>query len=510
MKRNEKNQLKVGATLSYIAMFLQNTINIVYTPFLLRSLGQIEYGLYMLMGSVVGYLSIMDFGMSNAVTRYVAKYRAERDRIKESNLVALCLLIYTILGFIAIIGGVILYFNLDLIFAQGLNEDELDRARLMFVLLIINMSLSFPLNTFSAILNGYEKFIVVKSIAIVRIVIVPLIMIPLLLIGYKAIAIIVLNTILNLLIGIFNILYSYFKLNIKIKLYYFDKTFLKELSGYSSFVFLGIIVDQIYWRTGQIVLGMFQSAAAVAIYAIAMQFCNYYMNFATAISSIFLPRVTEMVTKKRDNYELTNLFTRTGRLQLIILGFLLSSFILFGKDFIILWAGKEYVTAWKLALIIMVPLTIPLFQTVGISILQAKNMHAFRSVMYLIVAIVNFGISIILVQYIGSLGIALGTALSLFIGNVIIINFYYHYKVGINIPSFLGCIMKLIPAILASTLIGYFIAFLPGISWLSLLLKGLLYIGVYGGIIWFFGMNEQEKQLFHRPFNGLRKKVLRV
>jgi O-antigen/teichoic acid export membrane protein len=71
------NQLKAGAVLSYAILGLNNVIGLLYTPYMLRMMGQSEYGLYSLVASVVAYLTILDLGFGNAIIRYTAKFRAE-------------------------------------------------------------------------------------------------------------------------------------------------------------------------------------------------------------------------------------------------------------------------------------------------------------------------------------------------------------------------------------------------------------------------------------------------
>lgn len=102
------------------------------------------------------------------------------------------------------------------------------------------------------------------------------------------------------------------------------------------------------------------------------------MAFLTAISGVLLPRATTMVTNNSSD-ELSELFIKTDRIQYMILSFILVGFILVGKDFIKLWEGDGYSDAYIIAIIVMLPLTIPLIQTMGINILQDKNMHKFRS-----------------------------------------------------------------------------------------------------------------------------------
>ena len=93
-------------------------------------------------------------------------------------------------------------------------------------------------------------------------------------------------------------------------------------------------------------LGIYKGSVAIAVYAVAIQLESMYMMFSTAISSVFLPKVTSMVTKGSSDEEISDLFIRTGRIQYIVMAYILSAFVVFGKQFIILWAGDDYTDAY--------------------------------------------------------------------------------------------------------------------------------------------------------------------
>lgn len=501
------NELKMGAALSYTNIILSNVINLVFTPFLLITLGKSEYGLYMLIGAFVGYIAVLDFGLGNTIIRYIAKYRAENDKQGEQGFLSLSFLIYGVLAIISIIIGFALIPLLPMVFGK-LSTNELITATKMFEVLILNIGLTLFLNAFTSIMSGYEKFVFPRVITIIRVIIRPIAIVALLLMGYKAFAIVVVDTVLNLLLLFINMWFVFFKMKIKVKYQRQHWPFVKEILLFSVFVFINMIVDQVYWRLGQTVVGIFYGAAPVAIFVIGMQFPAYYMNFSTAISGVFLPRATQMCVDNASGDELTGLLIKTGRIQFIVIGFILSGFILLGKPFVILWAGSDYVDAYYIALIAMVPLTIPLIQNVGISILQAKNLHAFRSIMYLVISILNFGISILLTKEIGIIGAVIGTSISLILGNIIIINIYYQRKVGLNIPQFFKeTFNHLLPAITLSIIIGCVFLYIPVGSWLGLLVKGVLFSIVYIILVWKIGMNVYEKRLFSEPVKLFFKKV---
>ena len=90
------NQLKIGVILSYVSMAASTVISIVYTPVMLRLLGQSEYGLYSLSSSVVSYLSLLSLGFGSAYIRYYSKYSKNDDRVGVAKLNALFLTVLII------------------------------------------------------------------------------------------------------------------------------------------------------------------------------------------------------------------------------------------------------------------------------------------------------------------------------------------------------------------------------------------------------------------------------
>lgn len=190
------------------------------------------------------------------------------------------------------------------------------------------------------------------------------------------------------------------------------------------------------------------------------------------------------------------MFVRIGRIQFIILSFILSGFILYGRTFLNLWAGEGYSDAYYISLLIMIPAIIPLSQNIGILILQAKNMHRFRSVVYILIAIVNVLISIPLAKLYGGVGAALGTALANLAGQICTMNWYYYKKVGINIPGYWKQIGRLsILVLLIMTTAGALDRYISGESWIILMGRILIYCLLFTGLMWKFGMNQYERGL---------------
>ena len=503
-----KNQLKLGAILSYVNILAGLAVGLGYTPVMIRLLGQSEFGLYSLIGSLVAYLSVLDMGLGNTIVRYVSKNRAVGDKKSESELNGLFLTVYSVIGLITLIVGSILYFNIENMFGSTLSLDQIERAKIMMILLIFNIAISFPLSVFASLMQAYERFVFLRVFNIISVLLKPVIALPFLFMGYGAVTLVVTATIVNIACLLTNVYYCFKYLDIHFSKGHFEKAFLYEISGYAFFIFLNAIMDKIYWGTGQFILGMVSGTIQVAIYAIAMQFMNMYMQFSNAISGVLLPKVTMMVANGATKIELTNLMIKIGRLQYIIIGYILVMFFLIGKEFIYLWAGENYLSAYPMILILMIGLLIALVQNAGIAILQAMNLNCYRMTAYTIVAVINIFTSVILAKMYGGLGCAISTAVALLISTGLIMNRYYHKRIGIDIPLFWKNIIYMMPS--AFILIVLVEAFQINVSleysWLYFAIKVVIYTLIYMLLMYFIGMNGYEKNLCRSAIC----KVLRV
>lgn len=271
------NQRKAGAVLSYVNILALILVGLLYTPLMLRFLGRSEYGLYALIGSFVGYLSVLDMGLGNTIDRYISINRVQGSKTREAELNTLFLLVYCGLGCLAAVIGTWIYFHLDNIFGASLTLGEMNRARIMTALLVFNIAVSFPLGLFSAVMTVYERFIFLRVSNILRVVINPLIVLPMLYLGYGSVMMVVVSTMLNLACLLANAGYCFRYLHIRFRLGTYSGIFLWEIAVYSFFIFLNVIMDKIYYSTGQFILGIVSGTQAVAVYAVAIQIILMYM-----------------------------------------------------------------------------------------------------------------------------------------------------------------------------------------------------------------------------------------
>lgn len=513
MELSKSKQLKSGAILSYSQMFLGVIIGLLYTPVMIRLLGDSEYGLYNTVSSTISMLSVLSLGFNSSYIRYYAKYKKDNDDVSIYKLNGLFLIVFFIIGLIALVCGLFLTEHLNLVFNDGLTQEEYSIARVLMLLLTLNLAVSFPMSVFSNIISAHEKFIFLKALGILKTVVSPLVTIPLLLMGYKSIAMVSVTVGIAIFTDILYLIYVIGKLKQKFIFHSFEKGLFKSLFAYTAFIAINLIVDQINSNVDKLLLTRYKGTTVVAIYSAGYTIETYYQMFSTSISGVFTPRI-HLIYNNRDideqtrNKKLTELFIKVGRIQFCILALIASGFVFFGKSFIHYWAGPGYTDAYFVALLLMIPITVPLIQNLGIEIQRAANKHQFRSFVYLGMAILNLVLTIFMCQKYGAVGAAVGTAISLLLANGLVMNIYYQKKLKINIILFWKNIARMSIALIIPIVFGIALVLLVDITsvW-GLLVAIIAYALVYCASMWFIGLNDYEKGLILKPIKKIFKKV---
>lgn len=494
------NQIKAGVLLNYVIVVLNILTGLLYTPFMLRSLGQNEYGLYSIVASVIAYLTLLDFGFGSAIVRYTARIKATGTKNDEWELYGMFVSGYTIIGVIVTIAGLLLYFNVDRMFDRTMSLEELHQARIMMALMVANLAVSFPFSVFGSIITAYEKFVFQRVVSIIRIVLSTVVLITVLLIGYKAIGLVIVQTIFSILNLVVNYLYCKYKLKIKVYFRNFKIALFKEIMVFSWWNFLGAIVDRIYWSTGQFVLGIYSGPASVAVFSVAISLMSMYLTLSTSFNSVLLPKITTLATDSKNDCEISNIFLKTGRLQFSVLVLIACGFSVFGSAFIRIWAGTDYSKSFVITLMFFLVLICPLIQNVGLVILQARGQQKFRSLCYLFIAIFSLIFQVILTKHFGVIGCATAVTGALFIGQWIIMNIYYSHVQHLDIRNFWKEITKMSIAPIFVTLIALFtFKFYDITNWGTLAVCIAIYLAVYIPTFWRYSLNDYERGLVSIP-----------
>ena len=504
---SKSNQFRSGVIISYLNLGISTLIPFLYTPVMLRLLGDAEYGLYSLSGSVIGYLSLLSFGIGDTIVRYITLYNAKGEKKKVENAFCFFLIVFGVIGLLIMLGGVILSFSVDAIFSNGLTDSEIAKMRILMLIMAFNLAVTFLTTVFSSVIIAHERYVFRKLIDMFATVAAPVANLVMLFLGYASIGMALAGTVVSFIILPINMSYCFKVLHVKPRYGRLEKGLIKEMIGFSAFSFLGAIVDMLFWATDKIILGMLTKTVVVAVYNIGVTFNTMVVNLSSAFSNLLAPKVTTMIAKDSSKKELTDIFIKIGRIQFIIVSITVSGFIVFGREFILLWAGDTYSESYYIALLTLIPLCIPLIQNTGYAIVMAQNKHKFRSIVYFVIAVANVISTYLLVPYMGAIGAALCSAISYIIGQGIIMNIYYYKATGINIPLFWKNIarMAITPVILVavSFLIKNWISF---DNWFGFFTSVIVYSAVFIVLMWVIALNPYEKDLLSKPV----KKVSRL
>ena len=499
------DQKSWGIVLSYASQGILILSGMIYTPVMIRLIGQSEYGLYQLVFSAVGYLNLLGFGFAAAYIRFYSRAKAKNDDNEVSRINGMFLTIFIVIAVICCLCGFVMVSNIRLIFSEGLSDEEYETAKILMVIMVFNLALTFPNSVFEAITSAHERFFFQKLIAVMQNLLNPFLALPLLLMGYGSVAMVCVTTLLTVMKLSVNIWFCLNKLNVRFIFSGFRFGLFREMWGFTFFIFLNQIIDQINWNVDKFLLGRISGTEAVAVYSLGGLINTMYLILSTSVSGVFIPQVNKIVSASDDNNELTGLFIKIGRMQFMILSVVLTGFIFFGRQFMIFWGGEGFSESYYVALLLIIPVTVPLIQNIGIEIQRAKNKHKARSIVYFVIASGNVFISIPLIKMFGPAGAAAGTAIALTGGNIIFMNWYYHSHIGLDIKLFWKNILGMVRGLIIPCIVGTFIMLsVPMDNWFVLGAYIILYSAVYAISMYHLGMNSDEKKIIDE---SLKKSV---
>ena len=492
---NSSRQIKLGAIVSYGAILFNIIAGLVYTPWMVRQIGKSDYGLFVLVTSFLTYF-VMDFGLGQAIARFIAKYRVEGNERKVNELLGLTSKLYLLINFIILFTLVIVYFFIENIFGE-LSANEIHSFKIVYCIAGFFSVLSFPFTPLNGVLIAYERFVVLKLCDLLNKVGLITLMVVALLLGYKLYALVAINAGIGIVIIIIKLFYLSKTTLIKIDFGYKSRELFKELFSFSIWVTIIGVAQRLLMNITPTILGIFSGTVSIAVFAIGMVMEGYTYTFASALNGLFLPKVSELSAKKDNMVEISNLMIRIGRIQLFMIGILIIGIITLGKQFITFWMGSDFTESYYVALFLILPGFITLTQEIGSTLLFVLNELKYRAYLLVGASIISVLISVLLAPKFGAVGSAIGIFISLFSCHVIGMNYIYWKITKIDIPRFFKeCYLKMLFPLGLSLLAGFLInTYIPAYNLISLAPKAILLGIIYIILMWAFGLNKDEKHL---------------
>lgn len=490
------NQIKKGAIISYLAIGVSLISGLLYTPWMVKQIGVNDYGLYTLATSLIS-IFLIDFGIGEAVSRFISKYNAEGDQKKVNDFLGLVYKLYVLIDLIIFLVLIIMYFFIPLIYSE-LTPAEIEKFKIIYLIISTFSIVSLPFITLNGILTSYERFKTLKLCDLLNKLMVLTLMAIALLLGYKLYALVLINAFSGLFIIAIKLIYINNSLPVKINYKYWDTKLLKEVFGFSIWATVSTIANRFIFNISPSILGAVSGSSQIAVFGIASTLEGYAYIISGAVNGMFLPKVSKILANKKDGEHVLPLMTKVGRIQYSIIGLIFIGFTIVGKEFIYLWMGKDFELAYYCALLIMLPGVFRVPQQIASITIIAMNKVKIQALVYVLVAFLNILFSSILSKYYGALGAAISICLVYFI-RLIIMNIIYYKVLHINIFSFIkDCYIKMAPPILITLIVGLVINQFTIYSLRTFIIKGTFIVVLYIILLWNMSLNHYEKSFIKR------------
>lgn len=485
-----------GVALSYLLIAVKVVVTLLFTPFLVRSLGIEGYGLYALVGAMAAYLYILDFGLNDSVLRFFVQH--ENDAGKRDRFLARMLGLYVAIGALVLLAAFGLSILVEPLFGAANTPEELLMLRQMVLLTGGSAAVLVGLNPFGALLSATESFVFLRSMEIAVTILSTVVTVLVLLYGGGPVEVVIVTSLSTVFLGLTRLVYAVMALRVRVRLSWPGYDLLGKVGGYAAPIFVSMLASQLFWRLDNIIIGATIGVTSIAIYSIGVTFNKYFMSFATSLSRVLTPEIIRQIDQGADASALTGLLIRVSRFQAMFLLLILTSLVVFGQRFLNLWLGPEFAPSYWVMLAILIPYTFELIGNVRNIILQVKGLYWQRSVITFAMAALNIPLTIWLLQVLGVLGAAISTGIALMLGYVLTA-LLLKLRVGIDIPRYcLETTKGIAPLAAILTILGLWVQhYLPS-GWNALLLGGLAYGSIFCLAIYYFVANWEERVFINR------------
>jgi O-antigen/teichoic acid export membrane protein len=474
----QRKLLAVNIFSNWVGYAIQAAIAFFLTPYVLHTLGDARYGVWILMLGLTGYYGLLDLGFRAGLTQYLTRHLAVRDFRKlnetaSTGLVALAccsLLLLILTGVVAVFAERIFH----------LSTEIAAEMRLCVVIIGVSAALQFLFFPFSALLVATQRFDLANAIGTSTRIVSAALVVWILKLGYGLVGLSLIVSGANLLDYVLRCWAAY-RIVPELSLSPRAATLRSCLEFMRFGVWNVLIIGSVRLisYTDALVIGFFMPPAAIGIFGLAANLRNYYDEFFAPVGHVFFPAATHL-DAKGDTDGLRRMYIVGSRLMLLM-GVLSGAVAwVFADDFFALWVGSRYTEAGdypSVGLLFRLLLTGSLCavgQRIGYQILLATERLQTLAKLFVMEGVLNLGLSVALAPRIGLIGVAVGTMIPAILFQGIIYPCVLcpllrirarQYATGVLLkPLLLGAIYSYLLTVLR--------AIHPGTSWANLVIDG--------------------------------------
>jgi len=441
-------------------------IGFTLTPFVISKLGNTGYGVWTLVLSLTGYFGVLDLGIRSSVGRFVARYIALNEERNVNRMISSAFVMLAGGGLLALIATAVLYLTFGRAFTVGSDLESV--ARTTLVIVGLNVAFAFPMGVFTSLLIAMERFDVITGVTIAGSLTRATLIVLALTHGSGVVALALITLIVGMAeYGAMSVWAKILYRPLKISVASADKIAIKELLTFSSYRFVWIMANQLIFYTSSVVIGLFMTAGDITHYAVAVSIINYGRHIVALVSDTFAPSATRLHALN-DLSGLQNLLIAATKVGLLVTLPVCIGFIFLGEQFITLWLGKDFAFSAILLVVLTIPQFTSLSQYVSVQVLTGMAKHKVLAFIALGEGLANLVISVILIQRMGLMGVALGSVFSGVVSTAILIPWYTLHTLRLTVRHYwlASCMRPLISAIPAAAIAYACKAWFKNPSWL--------------------------------------------
>lgn len=489
-----KSSRGIGISISYFSTVLNMVCGFFLSSFLLRRLGDSEYGLYQTVAAFATYLVLLEFGTGTVMSRNISVCKAAGRKEDLDRNISTIWFITVALSVLIILLSIMFYFSIGAIYKNTMTVEQIVYAKRIFIFVTVYFIFSFYTQTLNGVLLGYEQYTFSKTLNCIRIILRTGLLIAIILFKPYAIVIAIIDMALSFLILLLTFYYCKKNYSLKFNLKKFDKGILIEALPFCLALMIQSLVNQANNNVDKFVIGVMVSMKSVAIYSVAQYIYSIFSSVTSVPITMYLPQIAKDIGAGKKGKELTDTLVEPCRLAVLVGGAIVFGFFAVGKQFIKLVYGANYSDAWIYALIIMIPMFINMTNGIIVNVLDVLKKRIVRSLILLGTTVLNIALTVIFIKTIGIIGAVIATAIATLLGQVLIMNIYYDRKLGIKVMRLFAKSYKgILPIFMVVSILSFIIARFIKNDILSFVIGGILFVVISLILLLVFGLNEIEK-----------------
>ncbi len=502
----KNKQFTLGAIISYFSIAFNIITGLLYTPWMIKTIGDDQYALYTLAISIVNLL-LLDFGIGGSVTKFLSNFYARGEQDKANAFMGIVYKVFFIItACIAVILTAVFFFLGSMY--KNLSPGDLVVLKRLYIIVAVYSVVTFPCIPFTGTLTANEKFIEVKLCELVQRIVSVALIIFFLIQNKGVYALLLVTVITNALTYLAKYIFIRRKTKTVANIKFWDRKMAKELFGFSIWLTVQSIAQRFIFNIMPSIIIALTGSVEVTLFSLASTIEGYVYTFTDAINGMFMPKVARLTSSENKAKEMPLLMGKVAKYHMATLGLLFIGFVCVGQQFVFLWMGEGYEVLYMAILLLILPSMISTPQQVASTSLLTMGIVKPQAMIFIVGSVINIGIAVVLLPYIGVLGACISVMAAYLLRTALtnILLYKKHLPIKLSryfFDTYARWVIVAAITVVWGVLLNYL---LPIQSWSSLLIKAVGIGAVYLALFVFIDLKKEDRNELFSKFTSIVKK----